>query len=120
VIFLAVLLESDDGAWRADNLVAELQAELFPKLVGYKTLGMSRTQILGHLQHDMFVQVHRSCGHDDWIGGLAEIRLTQSDLETARQGWPQVFKRITFSDIGTDPAWYYVTFVLQQTSIIIF
>src|SRR5262249_22262406 len=122
VIFLVALMESDDGSARADKVRDRVQADLLPKLLGYKSSNLDRKTIVGKLSQDMLAVINSSRRGDDGIGGdTQELRLTASDLQTARQGYPEVEKTlICYDGIGTDPPRYDLTFVLQNPAIIIF
>jgi hypothetical protein len=118
VIFLAALMESDDGASHADAVRSRVQYLLRPKLTAYKTAGLSREFIVSNLIRDMNAAINSIRGGDDRIGGVQELRLTMDDVLRARAGTqPQVMKTLVHTEGGAE---YRTTFVLQRTDIIIF
>jgi hypothetical protein len=118
LIFLAALMESDDGASRADAVRNRVQYLLRPKLTHYKIAGLSRETIVSNLIHEMNAAINSIRGGDDRIGGVQELRLTPADVQRARiGGQPQVVKTLVHKESGAE---YWTTFVLQRTDIIIF
>jgi hypothetical protein len=118
VIFLAALMESDEGASHADAVRNRMQYLLRPKLIAYKTAGLSREFIVNNLIRDMDAAITSIRGGDDRIGGVQELRLTLTDVLRARTGGqPQVMKTLVHKGGGAE---YWTTFVLQRADIIIY